>query len=429
MRKINPFRPGSPVVPGMFVGRLEEVERIEDCLFQTRADRSSHFMLTGERGIGKTSLLLYVRYIATRQIDVEGEWFNFLVADIDISASTSQLDLIKRVELALKRQLSKDEKVREFFGKTWGFLKRVEIADSRLRDESRTINGEVLLDEFAYSLASVVERTCGEQNAASILSATYDGILILLDEVDNSPKDLQLGAFLKLLLERIQRQACNRVMVGLAGLPESREVLRKSHASSVRIFDELLLNRLSTDEVSSVIDRCLEEAEKLNGRKITITDRAREILIGMSEGYPHFIQQFGYSAFDNDIDDVIDEVDVQKSAFEPRGALDLIGDRYYRDNFYNKVQKESYRQVLRIMADKLDGWVNRAEIAERFKGKKTTLNNAIKALRDRHIILSKEGVRGVYRLQHKGFALWIKLYGTDPDTLQQELNFRQENGT
>ena len=57
MKKINPFRPGSPIVPGMVVGRINEIERIENSLFQTKADRSSHFMITGERGIGKTSLL------------------------------------------------------------------------------------------------------------------------------------------------------------------------------------------------------------------------------------------------------------------------------------------------------------------------------------------------------------------------------------
>jgi hypothetical protein len=28
--------------------------------------------------------------------------------------------------------------------------------------------------------------------------------------------------------------------------------------------------------------------------------------------------------------------------------------------------------------------------------------------------LPKEGEKGIYRLQHKGFALWIKLYA-DPD--------------
>jgi hypothetical protein len=128
-----------------------------------------------------------------------------------------------------------------------------------------------------------------------------------------------------------------------------------------------------------------------------------------------------------DTDNVIDRSDLEKSAFGPRGALDLIGDRYYRNDFYNKIQQDSYRQVLRIMADDLDGWVTRAKIKSKFKGKDSILNNAIKALRDRHIILSKEGEKGVYRLQHKGFALWIKLYA-DPNFLQSLLSAAAQKG-
>ena len=61
------------------------------------------------------------------------------------------------------------------------------------------------------------------------------------------------------------------------------------------------------------------------------------------------------------------------------------------------------------------------EIKSKFKGPESTLDNALFALRDRQIILAKEGERGVYRLQHKGFAWWIKMYTTDPTTLQQPL--------
>jgi hypothetical protein len=256
----------------------------------------------------------------------------------------------------------------------------------------------------------VANRTCGKHDSASILDANYDGILILLDEADNSPKELQLGSFLKLLLERIQRQGCNRVMVGLAGLPELRDVLRKSHESSLRLFDDITIGRLNKDEVLEVIQRCMEEAKDVNKYEITIVDEAKNVLFALSEGYPHFIQQYGYSAFDYDNDNNIDVIDVRKGAFSPGGALEQIGNHYYRSNFYNKIQKDSYRQVLRIMADELDSWVNLSEIKKRFKGGSTTLTNAIKALRDRHIIISKEGVRGVYRLQHKGFAVWIKQY-------------------
>ncbi len=157
---------------------------------------------------------------------------------------------------------------------------------------------------------------------------------------------------------------------------------------------------------------CIEKANHDNKKKTKINTPAKELLNALSEGYPHFIQQFGHSAFRSDTDGEITAQDVEDGAFKKRGALELIGNRYYRNDFYNRIQKENYRQVLRIMAEKLDGWVTKKEIRKNFRGKEGTLNNAIKALKDRHIIIPRAGVRGVYRLQHKGFALWIKLVAT-----------------
>ena len=119
---------------------------------------------------------------------------------------------------------------------------------------------------------------------------------------------------------------------------------------------------------------------------------------------------------------VIDIRDVSGGALGPMGAMEKIGDRYYRDNFYNKIQKDSYRQVLRIMADKENTWISKEEIRAKFKGQTTTLDNAIHALRERKIILAKEGVRGSYRLQHRGFALWIKLYTASPADIQHQFD-------
>jgi len=45
----------------MFVGRLPQVEALEEALLQTRTGRPKNFMITGERGIGKTSLLQYFK--------------------------------------------------------------------------------------------------------------------------------------------------------------------------------------------------------------------------------------------------------------------------------------------------------------------------------------------------------------------------------
>lgn len=416
--KINPFRPNSPVNPGMFVGRIEELDRLEMSLFQTLADQPEHFMITGERGIGKTSMLMYLKDVAVGGIPIDGHKFKYLVVETDINKATTQLDLIKKIELSLNRKLQKTEPGRNFLKDAWGFLKRVRIMDSGIHDSEAITSEELLTEEFAYSLANIVDRICDETKE-NIFKSKYDGVLLLIDEADNSDQKLNFGSFFKLLIERLQRLGCNRVLVGLAGLPELRDVLVCSHPSSLRIFEEIELNRLSKTEVQGVINICINKASKLNKTEISISTEAVDLIEKLAEGYPHFIQQFGHSAFASDTDNKIDLEDVQKGAYGKNGALELIGSRYYRNDFYSRIGKDNYRQVLRIMANQLDGWVTKKEIREQFKGTETTLSNAIKALRDRHIIISKEGSKGVYRLQHKGFALWIKIYA-DPDFLKEQ---------
>ena len=408
--RINPFRPNSPIGPGMFVGRFDEIVALEQSLVQTRAGQPQHFMVTGERGIGKTSLLSYLKFVAKGEIQVGTEKHNFLVVDVDIEKGTSAASFARRLERALRHELGKDEKVRDFFKKSWDFVKRFEAGSVRYNGKESITETEDLVDELTYSLVDTANRVCSGCLEGSDFSANFDGIIILIDEADSASEDLEFGALLKMLTERIQKRGCEKIMFGLAGLENLREILRESHPSVLRVFDEIKLKRLRDADVERVIDRCIEDANDNNEFKTKVEDDAKAYLVRLSEGYPHFIQQFGFSAFAVDNDGEIDIADVKEGAFGRRGALEIIGDKYYRDSFYGKIQKESYRQVLRIMAEKWDSWVEKCEIKAKFKGKDSTLNNAIRALRDRKIILSQEGSRGVYRLQHKGFALWIKYY-------------------
>jgi hypothetical protein len=418
MRKTNPFQPNSPVHPGMFAGRLAEVERLEGALLQTRAANPKSIMVTGERGIGKTSLLTYLRFVSQGHLDLNGTKLNFLVVHSDISPSTTQLGLVARVQREVERQLAKTEATRSFLKSAWEVVRRSEAAGIKLGGPAE-LHPEVLPDEFASSLAETAARICDPQG--EIFGARYDGIVLMFDEADNAAPSLDLGAFLKLLVERLQRRDCLNVSIVLAGLPELREVLMKSHASSLRVFEELKLGRLPIDDVKRVIMGGIERANQNNVRQTSIEDVACDSLARLSEGYPHFIQQFAYSAFDGDKDDVISDDDVWNTALSAGGALELIGDRYYRDDYYSKIQTDSYRQVLRVMAENMDNWISKADIRAKFSGKEHTLTNALQALRERRIILSKEGEPGVYRLQQKGFALWIKLYTTDPAQMQRQI--------
>ena len=81
-----------------------------------------------------------------------------------------------------------------------------------------------------------------------MFGARFDGRSNLVDEADNASPQLSLGSFFKLLTERLQRRGCSHVAFGIAGLPELLTSGGQSHPSSLRLFQELVLGRLSMDE-------------------------------------------------------------------------------------------------------------------------------------------------------------------------------------
>ena len=406
-KKYNPFKPNSPVFTGMFSGRVHELKRLDNLLFQTKMNNPTHILINGERGIGKTSLLIVANLFAKGNLQWEEEKYNFITIQISIRTETNLVDFAKKLNNQIKRALSQSKQGLTFLKKTWEFLTNFESDFIRYKTREIKFSEEEILDNTIFSIVNTVKAITEDTAITELkLGKKKDGIVILLDEVDHASQNLNLGLFLKSLTENLAQENANKVLIILAGLPKMRDTLRSSHESSLRLFEEFKLIPLTRKEVDQVIKRGLEEANKYNSQT-TIENEALEYIHLYSEGYPHFVQQIGYSAFMVDKDNNIDKSDVRHAMFVKNGALDLIGDRYYKDMYYGKIKKDSYRRILNIMARKFIEWVSRKEIEEQFKGGKTTLKNGIKALRDRNIILSKPGSRGLYRLQWIGFAVWI----------------------
>jgi hypothetical protein len=102
---------------------------------------------------------------------------------------------------------------------------------------------------------------------------------------------------------------------------------------------------------------------------------------------------------------------VLEGAFCESGAIDALGTRYYASAFHEQIKSDDYRQVLGIMAENMNSWIKKSDIRSKFSGAEQTLNNALQALTNRKIILKNSSKISEYRLQQKGFALWIKLFG------------------
>ncbi len=324
-----------------------------------------------------------------------------------ISESMNLVTLIRLIEKRIKRQVGKVEKIRDFLDKTWNFIQRIKLMDSGVDKEQSLEDPDLLLDELAYSLSM----TCLRLTSPEKGEEQKDGIIFFIDEADNASPELRIGSFFKILTELLQQNGCSNIMFLVAGLPEIRDKLYNSHPSSLRIFSELEIRELEVRDRYYVIDLGIKEGNSKNEKQINITSDAKKLISTLSEGYPHFIQQFSFSAYECNDDDEISENDVLRGAFDPGGALDMIGLRYYASRYHEQIKSDEYRKVLSIMAESLNEWVMKKEIREKFTGSEQTLNNALHALTDRKIILKNSSKRGEYRLQQKGFALWIKLFG------------------
>ncbi len=401
MAKYNPFRPGGIVSPGMFSGRAEELIGLESALFQTMQGNPNHFMISGERGIGKSSLLFYLQCIAKGQIKpLTCDPFNFLVVSVELKPKISYSEIVMKISNELKRECDNQRKIKKVAKAAWDFIKNLEVMGTKYRERDCIPQPHELVEDFCSVVEDIINNT----------SIGVDGILVLIDEADKPSANANLGELLKITSERLIKNGCNKLAFGLAGLKDVVKKLRQSHESSPRMFEIFSLDPLTHSERIEVVQKGLREAENKNEFKTEISEEAENMISSFSEGYPHFIQQYAFCAFAEDKDNLISTEDILGGAYKANGAIHQLGQKYFHRQFFDEIGSDEYRNVLMAMSKHLDDWTSKEQLRKIAGIKEHTLTNAIAALKKKKIIITKDGVKGVYRLPSKSFAVWIRVY-------------------
>lgn len=228
---INPFKPNHPIYNGLFAGRKEEISKMDDAMFQTKHGNPANLLFIGERGIGKTSLLLLAKYIAQGILKNEDEFdHNFLTIDISINTNCTLMEFIMLFHKSLEREIHKinfNKKILDGFIK---LLQRIEISGTKLNKANENTIDSLGYD-FIYSFIDTIKAITSGTNPK-------DGLIVIIDEVDTASRELNLGTFLKILTEKMVFEDCNKVLFILAGLPQAVDKLRDNHESSLRLFEE-----------------------------------------------------------------------------------------------------------------------------------------------------------------------------------------------
>ena len=86
----SPFRPGQPAPIEFFIGRRAEIERVRGMVRASTQGRVSIGFVSGERGIGKSSLARFVRHLVEQNDDAVGcHVFLGGVLEVSVAAATA----------------------------------------------------------------------------------------------------------------------------------------------------------------------------------------------------------------------------------------------------------------------------------------------------------------------------------------------------
>jgi len=380
----------------MFCGRIPEIEAIDHCLKQTKAGNPQHFLIEGERGIGKSSLLFLQSLVASGRLNtMDDQKVKFLILNVILEQGDNYFVIVKKISTELHRQIRKRDRLKDIGLKAWDLISRIEAGGIKIRDPKSNVDQHELLSNLQDDFEIIINNLEDD-----------DGVLLLFDEADQPGSEGHLGRLCKLLTEHLTRVGCEKLCIGLAGLPGLISTLRDSHESSPRLFMTMDLRPLEGAECEQVIDMGMREAEN-NNVKVSITDDAKKLIAKYSEGYPHFLQEFSYYSYESDNNNIIDRDDILSSLFGENGVFDQLGRKYFTQ-YYNAPYSDNYRKVLDTMSEHSDEWVDRRTIIDESHLKEGIVDNALRALKGRNIIIQNEQRRGEYRLPTRSFAVWIK---------------------
>lgn len=278
-RFVDPFFPNRPVDdPGRFAGRVEQVDEVVDSLYQISNENPKHTIITGDRGIGKSSLLLQTKQLAEGNTE--------LAERLDIDLGCDQYDFIVLWHDADHGQKPGDVSL--------GLLREL---NSTLRNLFNQIDLQLNISGFlkvsqksgeTHSISELVGEFCDrlEKAGQKAKERGRDGVLLFIDELDRVDPGSGIGSFFKLTSEKLNRRGTKNVAFFCAGITGAVQSLEKDHASISRTFRDIPIPRLTGEETESIL------TDGFDAVNIDYDGKVPEMVYRLAAGFPepvHFL--------------------------------------------------------------------------------------------------------------------------------------------
>jgi hypothetical protein len=328
-QKESPFTPGRPVPVEYFIARLKEIERLKRAMMQTATGRNENIFITGERGIGKSSLAGLSRYLAEKE-------YGFLGAHCFLSGIKSLEDITRTVFQRLMEDCGDKSVFDKLKGLFERYIKGVTLfgVGVEFTEDKTDLRG--LRDNFLPVLRKIYEQ---------VKENDRRGIILILDDLNGITELPEFSQFLKSFVDSIATSNNPLpLLLVLVGIPERRADLLKHQPSVGRIFDIVELPLMTEDESKEFFTNMFGK------QMIHIDDDAKSLMVKLSGGYPMLMHEVGDAVFWQDTDGQVDIADARRGIIE---AAKIVGRKYIGPQVSNVFRNKVYSSILMRMGEKL----------------------------------------------------------------------------
>ena len=383
----SPFTPGSPVPYELFVGRKEKIKELIRYVDQSLSGKQENVFLSGDRGIGKSSLASFLRYYVSTQKNILGV-HTFLGR---VSTLEEMVRYIFDQLLKVTKGQPSFEDISKLFGK---HIKEVGLFGISLSFNPPEKDLRELVRNFPEAIYNLLQK----------IKSQRSGLFIILDDINGLVEKVEFANWYKSFVDEIATHYQNfPVFMMLIGLPEMRDVMAKLQPSLMRIFRVEDIEKLSNDEVQSFLSQAFE---KVN---IKVESDAMEYMVKYTSGLPLFMHEIGDATLWLDVDGIIDEMDAIHGILE---AAEKIGAKYLDPKVYRTIRSPHYKSILRKLCE-LPASRNfrKKQIEKKLNAnEKGVFHNFLRRIKQLGVIETDlEGGPGSYRFVNEIYPIYIRM--------------------
>ena len=326
----NPFQPGAGSPPPELVGRDPIIYQAEVALGRAARGRAvKSLLLVGLRGVGKTVLLNRIRQIA--------EELAYVAEAVETPEHKSLVAVLAPVLRSLILRLDRGERLNQAAKRAFRALRgfaavlKVKYGDIEIgldgeREPGLADSGD--LERDLPDLLVAVGEAAADQGTVAVLIMDE---LQYLDETEMSA--LIMG------MHQISQRQLPLVLFG-AGLPQLVGLTGRSKSYAERLFDFPTVGPLTRDEAKQAL-RAPAQQENAD-----FTDPAISAIFNLTQGYPYFLQEWGYHAW---IEATVSPIGVAAIQTATPNAVEALDRSFFRVRFDRLTPSE--KRYLRGMAE------------------------------------------------------------------------------